>query len=46
MAEQRIGSTQVHHDAASLIVYCPALRSAAPALMLALLLMLLPMVVV
>ena len=36
MAEQRIGSTQIHQDAASLIVYCPALRSAAPALMLAL----------
>ena len=36
MAERRIGSTQIHQDAASLIVYCPALRSAAPALMLAL----------
>lgn len=36
MAEQRIGSTQIHQDARSLIVYCPALRSAAPALMLAL----------
>lgn len=36
MTEQRIGSTQIHQDARSLIVYCPALRSAAPALMLAL----------
>ena len=36
MNEQRIGSTLVHGDASALIVYCPALRTAAPALMLAL----------
>lgn len=36
MVERRIGSTVVHLDDAALIVYCPALRTAAPALMLAL----------
>lgn len=36
MAEHRIGSTQIQQDAAALVLYCPALRSAAPALMLAL----------
>jgi len=36
MTEQRIGSTIVHQDAAALILHCPALRSAGPALMLAL----------
>ncbi len=36
MLERHIGSTVVHQDDAALIVYCPALRTAAPALMLAL----------
>ena len=36
MNERRIGTTVVHSDAAALIVHCPALRTAAPALMLAL----------
>jgi hypothetical protein len=36
VSEQRIGTTLVHNDASALIVHCPALRAAGPALMLAL----------
>lgn len=36
MIEQRIGAARVHHDASAVLVHCPALRTAGPALMLAL----------
>jgi hypothetical protein len=36
MREQRIGTVRVHRDAHALRAHCPALRTAAPALMLAL----------
>jgi hypothetical protein len=36
VSTRRIGTTIVYPDASGLIVYCPALRAAAPALMLAL----------
>jgi hypothetical protein len=35
MNERRIGTTVVHSDASALILHCPALRAAGPALMLA-----------